>query len=78
LGFLKNKLYTRPTALVSSFHISKYLGQFNTNYIISRNVKKKFPQKKFQKKFFSGRKLKEFDGTFGNASFVKMEFSKFN
>jgi len=77
-GVFKNVLYTTPTPLVSSFHVSKYLGQFNTNYIIFRNVKKNFPKIFFQKELFFRKKIKEFDGTFGNTSFVKMEFSNIN
>jgi hypothetical protein len=48
----------------------EYLGQFNTNYIIFRNIEI------FKERFFSEIKIKKYDEIFGNISFVILEYSK--
>jgi uncharacterized membrane protein len=48
----------------------KYLGQFNTNYIIFRNVEILIHE------IFSLKESKESDEIVGNISFLKMESSK--
>jgi hypothetical protein len=52
-----------------------YLGHFDTNYIIFRNVEI-FKKKKSE--ILYPKENEECDGIFGNMSFVKMKSSKFN
>jgi hypothetical protein len=50
------------------FEVPQYLGQFNTNYIISKMLK-------IWDFFFSKYFKIKFDGIFGNISFFEMKFS---